>query len=208
MNTRKREKVIIIGIAGASGSGKSYFADKLSGALQNQKVLLLSQDFYYKERSDTALKDRERINYDHPDAIDFDLLIEHLKVLKQKKPILHPLYDFSIHNREKEWVPAGPADIVLLDGILIYAIEALHSIFDYKIYIDTPMDICFIRRLQRDTTVRGRTVDSVINQYLKTVRPMFLEFVLPGKKIADVVIIGQGSMNASLQHVLHEIKEL
>ncbi len=208
MSTRKHEKVIIIGIAGASGSGKSFFAEKIKGALSDKRVLVLSQDFYYKERSDTALKDREHINYDHPGAIDFDLLIEHLKVLKKKKSILHPVYDFAVHNRKKEWVPAGPADIVLLDGILIYAVQALHSILDYKIYIDTPMDICFIRRLQRDTTIRGRTVDSVINQYLKTVRPMFLEFVLPGKKVADLVIIGQGSMNASLQHVLHEIKEL
>ena len=208
MNTKRHEKVVIVGIAGASGSGKSFFADKLKSALPDKKVLVLSQDFYYKERSDMALEDREHINYDHPGAIDFDLLIEHLKALKQKKSILHPLYDFAVHNRQKEWVPAGPADVVLLDGILIYAVEALHSILDYKIYIDTPMDICFIRRLQRDTTVRGRTVDSVINQYLKTVRPMFLEFVLPGKKIANVVIVGQGSMNTSLQYVLREIKEV
>lgn len=207
MNTRHK-KTLVVGIAGASGSGKSFFADKLKKAMPGKRVLVLSQDYYYRERSDTALKDREQINYDHPGAIDFDLLIEHLNILKQQKTILHPVYDFAVHNRKKEWVPAGPADIVLLDGILIYAVQALHTILDYKIYIDTPLDICFIRRLQRDTTVRGRTVDSVISQYLKTVRPMFLEFVLPGKKIADVVIVGQGSMNASLQHVLHEIQEL
>ena len=203
-----KKKSIIVGIAGASGSGKSFFAQKLRNALRNRNVLILSQDFYYKDRSSIPLEERAHINYDHPNAIDFDLLAEHLRQLKSGKAIRHPQYDFTVHNRKKEWVEAGPADVVLLDGILIYVPESLHSLIDFKVFIDTPMDVCFIRRLQRDTRERGRTMASVIEQYLKTVRPMYLKYVLPSKKVADLVIVGEGTMEASARYVLNHLEEI
>jgi uridine kinase len=200
-----KEQRYLIGIAGASGSGKSYFAKKLQESLAPKKVFVLSQDFYYKDNSEIPLEERARINYDHPEAIDFDLLQKHLLRLKKGKSIKHPLYNFKIHNREEESVPAGPVDIVLLDGILIYAVANLMDLFDYKVYIDTPMDICFIRRMQRDTLERGRTIESVIHQYINTVRPMFLKFVLPSMNQADMVIKGQGDVIEKVNQVIEQI---
>ena len=200
-----KDKRYLIGIAGASGSGKSFFAKKLHESLSPKKIFVLSQDFYYKDNSDIPLEERPKINYDHPDAIDFDLLKDHLLQLKKGKAINHPIYNFRVHNREEETVSAGPADIVLLDGILIYAMPALLDLFDFKIYIDTPMDICFIRRLQRDTLERGRTTESVIEQYMDTVRPMFLKFVLPSMNQADMVIKGQGDVMEKVRQVIEQL---
>lgn len=179
---------ILIGIAGASGSGKSFFAQKLAKILSPYSVTILSQDFYYKERSSLPFEQREKLNYDNPNAIDFDLFISNLEKLKNRQGINHPIYDFSIHNRLAQTNFLNPADVVIVDGLLIFSVEKCREIFDYKIFIETPMDICFIRRLQRDTKERGRTVQSVINQYLETVRPMFLKFVLPANKYADLVV--------------------
>ncbi len=205
MTTKNKASVFVIGIAGASGSGKSFFAEKIFSHVKQQGAILLSQDYYYKDLSHLHPRERENVNYDHPDAIDFPLLIKDIRKLKAYQAIEHPLYDFTVHNRKKETVRTGPAHIVLLDGILIYAIEELRSLIDFKIYVDTPLDICFIRRLQRDTTVRGRSVESVISQYLQTVRPMFLKFVQPTKKLADFVVVGEGSMEAGLRYVLNRI---
>ncbi len=134
------------------------------------------------------------------------MLKEHLLQLKKGKAIKHPIYNFRVHNREEETVCAGPADIVLLDGILIYAVPSLLDLFDFKVYIDTPMDICFIRRLQRDTLERGRTTESVIEQYMDTVRPMFLKFVLPSMNQADLVIKGQGDVMEKVQKVVENLE--
>lgn len=199
-------KRYLIGIAGASGSGKSFFAKKLQESLAPKKVFILSQDYYYKDNSNIPLEERAKINYDHPDAVDFELLEKHLVLLKKGKEINHPLYNFKTHNREAETVSAGPVDIVLLDGILIYAVPSLMDLFDYKIYIDTPMDVCFIRRLQRDKQERGRTTESVIQQYMATVRPMFLKFVLPSMDQADLVIKGQGDVMEKVQQVVGHIQ--
>jgi len=205
MSTKMKNSTFVIGIAGGSGSGKSFFAQRLFQRLSNRKPIILSQDYYYKDLSHLKSEERERVNYDHPDAIDFSLLIQHIKELKAHKPIEHPLYDFTVHNRKKETVKAGPADYVLLDGILIYAVKELRDIIDFKIFIDTPLDICFIRRLQRDTQERGRTVESVISQYLKTVRPMFIKHVRPTKTFADFIAVGEGSMEGAVRYVLKQI---
>lgn len=205
MNSNSENSILLIGMAGASGSGKTYFAENLKKALSSQKVYILSQDYYYKDRSDISIKERTKINYDHPDAIDFDLLEEHLILLKNGRAVQHPVYDFKIHNRTEKKVLVGPVDIILLDGILIYAVQRLLHLFDYKVYIDTPMDVCFIRRLQRDMQKRGRTTDSVIRQYLDTVRPMFLKFVLPSMSQAEYVIKGEGNVEEKVDFLIEKI---
>ena len=203
-NRNKKKSTFILGVAGASGSGKSFFADRIYSSLRSRNVIILSQDYYYKDLSSIPPKQRALYNFDHPDAIDFDLLIEHIKLLKKHQSIQHPIYDFTVHNRKKESVTAGPADIVIIDGILIYALPKIRDLFDFKVYIETPPDICFIRRLQRDTLERGRTMESVISQYLETVRPMYERFVLPTKNYSDLVTRGEGDMDKALQLVLQE----
>jgi uridine kinase len=193
--------IILIGVAGASGSGKSYFARRLQQQL-DRSSLLLSQDDYYKDRSDITLEERESINYDHPDSLDFELLVQHLTMLKDGLAIEHPLYDFSVHNRKTETAHVEPAEVILVDGILLYAVDQCRELFDIKVFVDTPMDFCFVRRLQRDIQERGRSVDSVISQYLATVRPMFIEFVEPTKEQADVVVDGAGEVTDDILRVL------
>lgn len=193
--------VKLIGVAGASGSGKSYFANALRNSLECSS-LILSQDDYYKDRSDISLKERELINYDHPDSLDFDLLVEHLQRLKKRQAIEHPLYDFSVHNRKKQRARIEPADVIIVDGILLYAVKKCRDLFDVKVFVDTPLDLCFVRRLQRDIQERGRSAESVISQYLATVRPMYLQFVQPTIYRADLVVAGVGAMSDDVQHVI------
>lgn len=200
--TTKGNNAVLVGIAGASGSGKSTLARKLEQQLRSHRVIHLLSDNYYRDTSHLTLEQRNRRNYDHPDSIDIELLIDHLKELHKGNSIDQPVYDFSTHNRTSETVAIGPASIVLLDGILIFAVPQLREILDIKLYVETPLDICFIRRLQRDVRERGRSVESVVNQYLETVRPMFLEFVNPSKKFADMVIKGEGDMEGDTQKVL------
>jgi len=197
----------IVGIAGASGSGKSFFADRLQDAVSHQSICVLSQDYYYKERSKIPLEERRKINYDHPDAIDFYLLREHLHDLKNGRTISHPQYDFALHNRKAEWQKLEPADIILVDGILIYAVPDLLDLFDIKVFIHTPIDIAFIRRLERDIHERGRSVECIVEQYINTVRPMFLEFVEPSEHKADLVFTGQGDMLAQAEQVITKLAD-
>jgi uridine kinase len=194
-------KTLLVGLSGASGSGKSYFAEMLKTRLAGQRVIILSQDFYYKEQSHTPFQERQLVNYDHPDAVDFELLIDHLTRLKRGQAVEHPLYDFSQHNRCAETRSVGPAEIVIMDGILIYAVEACRRLFDYRIFVETPLDLCFIRRLRRDMRERGRSVDSVVEQYLSTVRPMYLEFVEPARKFADHVVADEDEISHEIDRV-------
>jgi uridine kinase len=200
-NSSKNKPAYIIGIAGASGSGKTFISEKISSAL-GKRVVALSQDFYYKDQTEKSLEQRKGVNYDHPDAVDFDLLVRHLKTLKQGGSVMHPLYDFQVHNRRKTSEIVESAPVILIEGILIYAVPALSSLIDFKVFVDTPADICFIRRLQRDLQERGRSLESVIEQYLATVRPMFVKYVMPSKKQADLVVVGQGDMEPALRYVL------
>lgn len=183
-----KNKGILIGIAGASGSGKTLVAQTLYEKLGSEKVLILQEDSYYKDLSHLPLEERARFNFDHPDAFDHDLLVQHLNTLREGREIEHPIYDYTIHSRKKETRRVGPHQIIILEGILILAIAEVRELLDIKIYIDTPPDICFIRRLQRDISERGRTVENVIQQYLQTVRPMYLQFVEPSKRYADIII--------------------
>ena len=203
----KRQNTVLVGVAGASGSGTSFFCDKLRATLQNPSVLIISQDYYYKDHSDIPLDERHALNYDHPDAIDFELLIEQLEALKRGEAIAHPVYDFTQHNRKPNTsVTAGPAQVVIVDGILIYAVQACRALFDFKVYINTPLDLCFVRRLCRDIQERGRTVESVVQQYLKTVRPMLLEHVIPTQELADLVVEGVGTMQQGINESIQAIE--
>lgn len=177
---------LLVGIAGGSGSGKTTVADAVAEALP--EVALLQHDAYYRDRRDLDFEERTRLNYDHPDSLETELLIEHLDLLTQGIPIERPVYDFSVHLRSDEVVRIEPASIIVVEGILVLADKDLRDRLDLKIYVDTDPDLRLARRLERDITERGRTVDSVLKQYFETVRPMHLEFVEPSKRYADLII--------------------
>jgi len=185
---------IIIGIGGGTGSGKTTVAKGVLKHFPQASVVIVHHDSYYVDRSPLPPKERERINYDHPDSFDNTLLIEHLSNLKSGKPIEKPIYDFETHTRLLETITVRPARIILLEGILVLAETDLRELMDIRLFVDTDADERFIRRLKRDIGQRGRNVDQVIQQYLATVRPMHLQFVEPSKRYADV-IIPEGGLN-------------
>jgi uridine kinase len=185
---------VVIGIGGGTGSGKTTVANEVSRHFPEESVVIVHHDSYYLDRSHLTAGERVAINYDHPDAFDNDLLVEHLKILKEGRPIEKPVYDYDTHTRRSESITVRPARIVLLEGILVLASSRLRELMDIKLYVDTDADERFIRRLRRDILERGRTADQVIDQYLKTVRPMHLQFVEPSKRYADI-IIPEGGLN-------------
>ena len=180
---------VIIGISGGSGAGKTTLCRKICDYFDFD-ISLLWQDSYYRDLEHLPLEERDRQNFDHPDAIDNDLFCEHLMLLKQRKPINVPEYDFTTHTRSDSVKQLYPPQIVILEGMMLFADSRIRNLCDYKIYLELDPDIRLIRRLRRDVKERGRTVDSVITQYLGTVRPMHLEFVKPAKAHADIVING------------------
>ncbi|MGX8679759.1 MAG: uridine kinase [bacterium] len=183
------DKAMIIGIAGGSASGKTTIAEQINKAFaERHQVKILKQDDYYKDQSDKPMEERVLTNYDHPFAFDIDLLVEHLKMLKDHQTIEKPLYDFTRHTRSDQTEIIGGNDVIILEGIFVLAEEALRSLCDILIYVDTDADIRFIRRLRRDMIERGRSLDSVCNQYLATVKPMYEQFIEPSKKYADIII--------------------
>jgi uridine kinase len=185
---------IVIGIGGGTGSGKTTVAKEVRKHFPEESVVIVHHDSYYVDRSDLSPENRENINYDHPDSFDNDLLKEQLTDLRAGRPIEKPIYDFETHTRRKETITVRPARIILLEGILVLAEDELRELMDIKLFVDTDADERFIRRLRRDITDRGRTVDQVIEQYLQTVRPMHLQFVETSKRYADV-IIPEGGLN-------------
>jgi uridine kinase len=189
---------LIVGIAGGSGSGKTTFARKIK-EIFGDNVVLLEQDSYYKDLSHITLEERKNLNFDHPDILDFDLLRQHLLDLKLGQQIVKPVYDFKTSCRTEIQEEVLPAKIIIVEGVLLFAIEEVRNLFDIKIYIDVEDDIRFIRRLERDINERGRTIGSVINQYLATVKPMHSKFVSPSKKFADIVILGEGDTKVAEQ---------
>ena len=192
-------KTIVIGIAGGSGSGKTTLAHKLKDALGDD-IVLLCHDFYYKAHDDMPFEERQKLNFDHPDAFDTDLLIEDIRALKRGESILHPIYSFTEHVR------VDPARVVIVEGILIFENQQLRDEMDIKVFVDTDADIRLIRRLLRDVKERGRTLDSVVSQYMNTVKPMHEQFVEPSKKNVDI-IIPEGGLNAvALQMLLRQIQ--
>lgn len=186
---------IIIGVAGGTGSGKTTVSYAILERVGHERIAFIQHDSYYRELSHLSYEERARVNFDHPDSLDNDLLIAHLDRLCSGDSIDVPIYDFTRHNRQPETQRVLPHPVVLVEGILIFADKALRDRMDVKIYVDADPDLRFIRRLDRDVKERGRTVSSVIEQYLNTVRPMHLEFVEPSKRYADV-IIPRGGMNA------------
>ena len=201
------KNVVVIGIAGGTGCGKSTMIDKIRSEF-HEKITILSHDFYYKEHSDMEFEEREKLNYDHPNAFDTDLFIEHIKALKEWKPIKRPVYDFTIHNRVKETVRISPSKVVIVEGILIFENKELLDLLDIKVFIDTDADVRIIRRILRDVSERGRTMESVISQYLTTVKLMHEEFVEPSKKNADIIIPEGGFNVVALQMLNERIKAL
>lgn len=197
-----KDNVIVIGIAGGTGSGKSTMIRKIKQKFSNE-ITILSHDFYYKRHDDITFEDRKKLNYDHPDAFDTDLMIEHIKELKKWKSIRRPVYDFTIHNRIDKTVLVRPSKVVVVEGILIFENRELTDLFDIKVFIDTDADVRIIRRILRDVRERGRTLESVINQYLTTVKMMHEQFVEPSKKYADI-IVPEGGYNVVALEMLNE----
>jgi uridine kinase len=199
---------VVIGVAGGTGSGKTTVAREILRRAGTDLISLIQHDAYYKDLSGLPVPQRDMRNFDHPDALDNDLLIVHLKDLKAGRPVDIPVYDFTTHTRTAGTRRVEPHRVVLLEGILIFADEALRRLMDVKIYVDTDADIRFIRRLQRDIAERGRTMDSVIHQYLATVRPMHQEFVEPSKRYADVIIPEGGFNQVAMEMIAARIGAL
>ncbi|MEM9950697.1 MAG: uridine kinase [Chloroflexota bacterium] len=190
----ENKRPVTIGVAGGTGSGKTTVSNQILERVGAEHVAYLPHDAYYKDLSHLTADERAQINFDHPDSLDTELLIEHVRQLQNGETVQIPTYDFTRHMRLTETESVGPQPIVLVEGILIFSEADLRKRFDIKIYVDTDADIRFIRRLKRDITERGRTADSVIEQYLSTVRPMHLKFVEPSKRYADV-IVPEGGFN-------------
>ena len=203
-----KNKACIIGICGGSGSVKSTVTKKLIDLIGKDNVSIIEQDSYYKDQSNLAFEERVKTNYDHPLAFDNDLLFEHLKMLKEGREIEKPIYDFSLHNRKKEKEIVYPKPIIILEGILIFNEVNLIDIMDIKVFVDTDADVRIIRRIKRDMHERGRSLDSVIDQYMATVRPSHLQFVEPSKRYADIIIPEGGENEVAIDLLYQKIKSL
>lgn len=199
-------KPILIGIAGGTGSGKSTVAKAIFRSLPEKNISILEQDAYYKDQTHLPLEERVKTNYDHPFAFDTELLVEHIKMLLNNQPIEKPSYDFTIHTRETATHTVYPKDIIILEGILILEDERLRSLMDIKIFVDTDPDLRVVRRIRRDIHDRGRTLDSVINQYIKTVKPAHDVFIEPTKKFADIIIPEGGHNKVAIDVMVATIK--
>jgi uridine kinase len=203
-----RTTPLVIGIAGGSGSGKTTVAQVILNRVGPERIAYLPHDAYYKDLSGLPPVQRAEVNFDHPNSLDNDLLISHVELLKAHKPAKLPVYDFSTHSRTSQSMLIAPRNVIIVEGILIFAEPELRRLFDVKIFVDTDSDIRFIRRLQRDISERGRTTESVIHQYLQTVRPMHMEFVEPSKRYADIIIPEGGFNTAALDMVVARLETL
>ena len=199
---------LVIGIAGGTGSGKTTVAQVILQRVGANRISFLPHDAYYLDLRHLPLEERARVNFDHPDSLESDLLVEHIHRLKEWQSIHLPVYDFTRHSRTEKTILVEPRRVILVEGILIFYEAALRKLFDVKIFVDTDPDIRFIRRLQRDISERGRTTESVVRQYLNTVRPMHLEFVEPSKRYADVIIPEGGLNTVALDMVIARVEAL
>lgn len=199
---------IVIGIAGGTGSGKTTVANVILDAVGRHRIAYLPHDAYYRDLSDLPPVQKAEINFDHPNSLETELMSDHVKELKAGNAVNIPVYDFSTHSRTSKTIHVAPQRVIIVEGILIFAEKKLRELFDMKLFVDTDPDIRFIRRLQRDIAERGRTMDTVINQYLRTVRPMHLEFVDPSKRYADVIIPEGGMNQVAMDMVIARIESL
>ncbi|KEI85401.1 uridine kinase [Clostridium botulinum] len=202
------KRPVLIGITGGTGSGKSTVAKEIYNKFDEACIAMIEQDSYYKDQSSIPFEERCKKNYDHPDAFDNELLIDHLKNLVGLNVIEKPIYDFEAHNRKEETIKVEPRDIIIVEGILVLQDPKVRELLDIKIYVDTDADVRIIRRLLRDINERGRTVDSVINQYLTVVRPMHMQFIEPSKRYADIIIPEGGHNRVAVDMMVANIKHL
>jgi len=199
-------KPLIIGIAGGSGSGKSTVAKNVAELLTTTSVAFIDMDAYYKNFKSLSLDERRKLNWDHPDAFDYDLLCAHLDALSKRKAIKKPEYDFVTHLRRAEHTRVEPADVIVIDGILLFVDDRVRDLCDVKVFVDADADIRLIRRIERDTHDRGRPLDEVIEQYLSTVQPMHLQFVEPSKRYADVIVPRGGHNAVAIEMIVAKIQ--
>ncbi len=200
--------VTVIGVAGGTGSGKSTLVKCLKEAFRDEDVATICHDYYYKAHPELSYEARAQLNYDHPQAFDTDMMVEHIRALKSNVAISHPVYSFVNHNRTDETVPLRPSKVIIVDGILIFENKDLRDLMDIKVYVDTDADIRLARRILRDVCDRGRTMQSVISQYTETVKPMHEEFVEPSKRYADVIIPEGGFNSVAVSMLIQNIKSL
>lgn len=203
-----KKNAIIVGIAGASASGKTLVSKTICNDLGQSKVLMIPEDSYYKDLANMPISVREKVNFDHPEAFDHQLCHKQLADLQALKEIDLPIYDYEKHTRKTETKRLKPAPIIILEGILIFSDPKLRSLMDIKIFIDTPLDICLTRRIKRDIEERGRQLDSILEQYSKTVRPMYLQFIEPSKRYADIIIPRGGKNHIAIDMIKAKFNEL
>ena len=199
--------ILVIGIAGGTGSGKSTLTKQLVNHFGDQ-ITVLKHDDYYKAHDEMTYEERTHLNYDHPNAFDTDLMLQHLRQLKKGEPINCPIYDYTVHNRSRNFQVIYPTNVIIVEGILIFENKELCKEMDIKIFVDTDADIRFIRRLKRDIEERGRSIDSVCNQYLETVRPMHEQFIEPSKKYAHLIVPEGGSNHIAIDILITKIKSI
>ena len=199
------DQVLVIGIAGGTGSGKTTITRKLCENF-GPDVSVINHDNYYKAHHNMPYEERAKLNYDHPNAFDTDMLIEHLKQLRQGQSVVCPVYDYTVHDRSKETVTIKPARVIIVEGILIFENRELCDQMDIKIYVDADADVRILRRIVRDVRDRGRSLDSVINQYLATVKPMHEQFVEPSKRNADIIVPQGGHNRVALEMVMERVR--
>lgn len=199
---------MIIGISGATSSGKTLLANTIVAELGSDQVVVLSEDSYYKDYSGLSIAELAKLNYDHPDAIEHDLLCEHLRQLQQGKTVQIPQYDFATYSRLAKTKEIGKHKIIVLEGILLFAVPELRNLMDIRIFMDTSLDICLLRRVQRDVLERGRSLESVLEQYRITVRPMCLQFIEPSKRYADIIVPRGGANRIAIDMIKAKMREL
>jgi uridine kinase len=203
-----KNRPVVIGIAGGSGSGKTSVTNSIYEVFKDHSVVVIEQDYYYKDQSDLAFEERLQTNYDHPLAFDTALLIEHVNMLLERQPIEKPVYNYAVHNRSDETIRIEPKDVIILEGILVLEDVRLRNLMDIKLFVDTDADLRIIRRLLRDINERGRTIDSVMEQYLTVVRPMHNQFIEPTKRYADVIIPEGGQNEVAIDLMVTKIKTI
>lgn len=204
----KRMKPLVIGIAGGSGSGKTSVTRKVMDVFHEHSVVVIEQDYYYKDQAHLSFEERLKTNYDHPLAFDNDLLIEHIEKLVVRQPIEKPVYDYECHTRSTEVIHVSPMDVIIVEGILVLEDERLRKLMDMKLFVDTDADLRILRRIVRDTEERGRTLQSVIDQYLSVVRPMHNQFIEPTKRYADIIIPEGGENDVAIDLIVTKIKTI